>query len=374
MDLNFNTTVVAGNELWRLVTLFGLILIALIAGKLGKIGLLQSADLIEKRGKVLTATSLRALARSIGFIAIAIAFPIGSAFLVMGDMIESIIRAIQGVLLSLAFGFTLYQMVDVVFIWLRNYTAKTESKMDDMLVPIVRTSLRVTIVVLTLLQVAQSLTDRPLTSILAGLGVGGLAIALAAQDTVKHFFGSLVLFADKPFQVGERITVDAADGVVEEVGFRSTRIRTLDGHLVTFPNGDLANKTIVNVTKRPFIRHRAFINITYDTPPAKVRKALDILMDLLDNHEGMEPHLPPRVIFDEFASASLNILVMYWYHPGDFWKYKTFNEDLSLKILERFNAEGIDFAFPSQTLYLAGDKKRPLNATINVAGDQNTAG
>ena len=371
MDLNFSTTVLAGNELWRIVTLFGLILGALIAGKLGKVALMQSADVLERRARILSATALRSLARSIAFLAIAIAFPVGAAFLNIGEMMQSVVRAIEGVMLSLAIGFTLYQMVDVVYVWLRNYTSKTESNMDNMVVPIVRTSLRVVVAVLTLLQMAQSLTDRPLTSILAGLGVGGLAVALAAQDTIKHFFGSLVLFADKPFQVGERITVDATDGVVEEVGFRSTRIRTLDGHLVTFPNGDLANKTIVNVAKRPYIRHRAVINITYDTPPDKVRKALDILADLLENHEGIQPHLPPRVMFDEFASASLNILVMYWYHPGDFWKYKAFNEALSLKILEQFNAAGIDFAFPSQTIYLAGDNKRPLSATIKVDGESS---
>jgi len=366
MDINFNTTVLAGNELWRLVTLFGIITVALLAGRIGKVALLRSASVLEKRNRLLTATAFRALAKSIAFIAVAIAFPIGAAFLRMGEMMQSIVHSAQGVLISLAIGFTLYQLVDVIFVWLRRYTTKNDNKMDDMLVPIVRTSLRITVIVLTFLQVAQSLTDRPLTSILAGLGVGGLAVALAAQDTIKHFFGSLVLFADKPFQVGDRISVDTTDGVIEEVGFRSTRIRTLEGHLVTFPNGDLANKTIVNIAKRPFIRHRAIINITYDTPPEKVRKAVDILLELLENHEGMEMHLPPRVVFDEFGSASLNILMMYWYHPGDFWKYKNFNESLSVQILERFNQEGIEFAFPTQTLYLAGDDKRPLNATIRV--------
>jgi MscS family membrane protein len=354
MNIDWNRELVAGNELWRLIALFGVILLAVVAAKVGKASLLRSAQSLDHRGRILAAAAFRALASASAVLALAVAFPVGAAFLMLGAGLQSMVHAVQGVLLSLAIGFTLYQLVDVVFVWLRDHTARTESKMDDMLVPIVRTSLRITIVALTLLQAIQSLTNRPLTSILAGLGVGGLAVALAAQDTIKHFFGSLVLFADKPFQVGERITVDATDGVIEEVGFRSTRIRTLEGHLVTYPNGDLANKVIVNIQQRPSIRHRAVIAITYDTPPEKVERALSVLKELLADHEGMDENLPPRVLLDELGSSSLNLLLMYWYHPPDFWKYKEFNERLSLQILERFNAEGISFAFPTQTIHLAG--------------------
>jgi MscS family membrane protein len=349
-----NQTIVAGNELWRIVTLFGVILVAVVAAKFGRAALLRSADLVERHGRILSATAFRSLAKSLVFIAIAVAFPLGAAFLNMGELATSMVRTIQGVLINLAVGFVLYQMVDVISIWLRQHASHSDSKMEGMLVPIVRTSLQVTVIALTALQVVQSLTDKPLTTIIAGLGVGGLAVALAAQDTIKHFFGSLVLFADKPFQVGDRITVDSSDGVVELVGFRSTRIRTLEGALVTIPNGDLANKTIMNIGCRPYIRHRAIINVTYNTPPVKLNQALEIIQNLLKNHEGMKPDFPPRVVFDELASSSLNILVMFWYHPADFWAYKKFVEQLNLNILEQFNAAGIRFAFPTQTIHLAG--------------------
>lgn len=358
MSLDWNSTLVAGIEAWRVVALFGVIMAGLLIARLGKSALLKSAELLERRQRIPSAVALQALARSVGFLALALSFPVVLAFLKLEPAIYSILKAVQGVLLSLAFGFMFYQLVDVVFIWLRRHTDRTESKMDDMLVPIVRTGLRVIVVVLTLLQVAQSLTDKPLTSILAGLGVGGLAVALAAQDTIKHFFGSLVLFADKPFQVGDRITVDATDGVVEEVGFRSTRIRTLEGFLVTFPNGDLANKTIVNIARRPHIRHRSIINVTYDTPPASLRRAVELLQGMLENHEGMNPDFPPRVVVDDFAASSINLLVMYWYHPADFWAYKKFNEQLCLRIAEAFAREGINFAFPTQTVHVAGEAMR----------------
>lgn len=354
-----NQPILAGNELWRIVTLFGVILVAVIAAKLGRAALLRSADLVERHGRILSATTFRALSRSLVFVAIALAFPLGAAFLHMGELATSIVRAIQGVLFSLAIGYTLYQLIEVIAIWLHQHASHSDSKMQGMLVPIVRTSLQVTVIALTALQVVQSLTDKPLTTIIAGLGVGGLAVALAAQDTIKHFFGSLVLFADKPFQVGDRITVDSSDGVVELVGFRSTRIRTLEGALVTIPNGDLANKTIMNIGCRPFIRHRAIINVTYDTSPEKLNRALEIIQNILKNHEGMQPELPPRVVFEEFASASLNILVMFWYHPADYWKFKSFVERVNFQILEKFNAEGIDFAFPTQTIHLAGAARDP---------------
>ena len=199
------------------------------------------------------------------------------------------------------------------------------------------------------------------------MGIGGLAFALAAQDTLKNFFGSLALFTDKPFQIGERVIIDGHDGPVEDVGLRSTRIRTLDGHLVTIPNGELARMTVQNIGKRPYIRRLFNIGITYDTSPEKVEKAVKIIKEILKGHEGMNPEFPPRVFFDKFNSDSLNILVIYWYHPPEYWDFMRFSEKVNLEILNRFNSAGIDFAFPTQTLFLTGDEKRPLN--IDLSGD-----
>ena len=137
-------------------------------------------------------------------------------------------------------------------------------------------------------------------------------LALAAQDTIKNFFGSLRLFVDKLFEMGDRIVVGDTDGPVEEVGLRSTRIRTLEGHLVTIPKGKLAHEKIRNISKRPYLKRVANTTVTYDTPP-------------------------------------------------DYWKFMAFNQRINLAILGRFNDEGIGFAFPTQTLYLAGDPNRPLD-------------
>ena len=153
------------------------------------------------------------------------------------------------VLLVVAVGLLAYYLVEVPSTWLARQTEKTESKFDDMLVPIVRKSLRVTVVLFSVVSIAQSLSDKPISALIAGLGLGGLAFALAAQDTIKNLFGSLVIFSDKPFGLGDRINYDGHDGTIEEVGLRSTRLRRLDGHQVTIPNGELANKSIHNIAK-----------------------------------------------------------------------------------------------------------------------------
>jgi MscS family membrane protein len=150
---------------------------------------------------------------------------------------------------------------------------------------------------------------------------------------------------------------------------RSTKIRTLDGHLVTIPNGELANKIIKNIGKRPYIKRTANITITYDTPPEKIEKALGIIKEILDNHEGMNENFPPRVYFSEFNADSLNILAQYWYHPPDYWAFMDFCEKFNKTLFKRFNEECIDFAFPTQTVYLAGDNSRPITIGVNNEKD-----
>ncbi len=364
---------VAGNELWRILTLFGLIIIAFIVGRIAKYVFDKSAQKAKNIQKDIISEMFIAFSKSITFLLVSMALKAGLAILVISSELNSVIQVCTTMLIIVSIGYSVFCLTQVVDVWLRRFASKTESKLDDMLAPLVGKSLRVTVVILVLLQVAQTLSDKPITSILAGLGVGGLAVALAAQDTIKNFFGSIVLFSDKPFEVGDRINVEGYDGPVEEVGFRSTRIRTLDGHLVSIPNGQLANMMIHNIGKRPYIRRVMTVTVTYDTSPEKMQEAVDILKELLDNHEGLNPDFPPRVYFSDFASTSLDILVIYWYHPPDYWKYMEFSERLNMDILKRFNEAGIDFAFPTQTVYLAGDENRPLNIGWHSDGDEKKA-
>jgi len=209
----------------------------------------------------------------------------------------------------------------------------------------------------------------PLLGVLAGVGVGGLAIALAAQDSLKNLLGSLTIFMDQPYAPGQRIVVQGHDGFVEEIGLRSTKIRLLNGALASLPNEKMANLDIENIGRRQFIRRRTNIRLAYNTPSEKIKKAVDIIRTILDNHEGMRPELPPRVYFDEFNPDSLSILVMYWYHPPRRWKALQFDEQVNLKIAERFEEEGIQFAIPAYRVYLPPDGKSARTSTAKDATD-----
>lgn len=258
----------------------------------------------------------------------------------------------------------IYRLVAVVDSRLKQWAATTVSTVDDMLVPLVGKTLRIFVAVVGTVMVLQTLTGIDVGPLIASLGIGGLALALAAKESVANFFGALTILFDKPFLVGERILVGGYDGIVESVGFRSIRLRTLTGNLVTVPNEKVVNSCIENVGKRPHIRWLTNITIAYDTPPEKVERAVQIIRNVLENHEGMHPDFPPRVYFNGFNDWSLNIMVIAWYHPPNYWDYQAWLERTCLAILKAFEEEGIEFAFPTRTLYLAGDARRQL--TLHV--------
>lgn len=195
-------------------------------------------------------------------------------------------------------------------------------------------------------------------TLLASAGIGGIAIALGAQDTLKTLFGTLSLMADKPFRVGDRIQFKTYDGIVEDIGLRSTKIRLLTGHLVTIPNDQLAGSDIENIGRRRYIRRRAEIHIPLDTPCEKVEKALAIVREKLVDHEGMDPELPPRVFFDEFSADAFVLRFFYWYTPPDYWEFKAFGEKLNLEIFHAFETEGIQFSMPARHSIWSRDEEQ----------------
>jgi len=261
-----------------------------------------------------------------------------------------------------------FNLVVVVEIFLRRVTAKTGSNLDDQLAPLIRKTLRIFLVIVGVMFVVDSVFDQDIGAWLAGLGIAGLAVSLAAQDSLKNLFGSLTVLLDRPFGVGERIIYAGYDGVIEEIGFRSTKMRTLTGNLVTIPNSNIVNSPVENVARRPSIRRIMNITITYDTPREKVERAVQILRDILEEDGIREPihatiggdDFPPRVFFNDYNADSLNIFLIYWFAPPEWWPYMEHAQRLNLRIFEEFEKAGIEFAFPTQTLFLAGDPNRQL--------------
>ena len=359
-----NYEIIRGNTIWRFGLVLLVVLIAMATGRIVQFAFNSYAfRRAEKKGQSPLTLLLKALANPV-YVAI---FAAGIFFaklpLFFND--ESGIRIAIGegwtklarVVLAIAVAYGLYRLVDVIEYYLNRLVGKSETKLDDMLVPIVRKALRVTIAIIAVLLISENILGANVKSLLLSAGVGGIAVALAAKDTIANFFGSITIFTDRPFQMGELVKIGEHRGPVEAVGFRSTRIRTLEGHLVTIPNSVIASTNVENIGKRPFIRRTSNITITYDSGHTKAKRAVEIIKEVLNNvpEVNTDPEKPPRVYFSDFNDCSLNIYMSYWVKPADHWLYHQVNEQVNLEIMKRFEAEQIEFAFPTQTLYVKKD-------------------
>ncbi len=340
----------------NLLLIVGILLVAYLLGRLIRSVILRMSKRKSLDSNPYTRAFLVSIARTVTFFMISLAFFIGKRFFEIPVNLENIIEISSRLLKTLSIGIWVYYLVEIPAIWFDSITNKTGSSGAQMFSPILKRTLHVVIIGLILAQVFQILSDKPITPIIASLGLVGAAIALAAQDTFKNFFGSFVLAGDKPFEIGERVVIDGHDGAIESIGLRSTRIRTLEGHLVTIPNGMLANMTIQNIGKREHIRRIGNVSVTYDTTPEKIEEGIEIINKILENHEGIHPDFPPKVYFKELSVFSLDILFIYWYHPPDYWAYMAFSEWVNLEIVKQFNEAGIEFAFPTQTIHMSADE------------------
>ena len=219
---------------------------------------------------------------------------------------------------------------------------------DDQLFAVIRKGLKAFLLVIAALVTMQNLGVN-VTAAVASLSIGGLAIGLAAQDTLANLFGAVAIFADKPFRLGDRIRLDAVDGTVEGIGLRSTRVRNLDGHLVTIPNKTMGNATITNIAARPSIKTEMNLGLTYDTPPEKVKRASLIVEEVC---RTLPKTADVWVGFNRFEASALNLNVVHWWAGTDAKAHLAEMQQLNLEIKRRFEAEGIEFAYPTQTVHV----------------------
>lgn len=247
-------------------------------------------------------------------------------------------------------GWFLFNLVGLFDAWLGHWTQKTESTLDDHLLPFIRKGLRAFVVVMIALMLAQTL-GYPISGLIASLGIGGLAVALAAKDSLANIFGSLMIILDRPFQIGDWIKAGDIEGTVEEIGFRSTRIRTFAKTLVTTPNSTLTNLSIDNFSRMPKRRIKFSVGVSYATTPGEMREAVARIRALLREHPAIDQEFL-LVNFTDFAASSLDILV-YCFTRSTVWgEYLDARQDVCLKIMDILEELGLEIAFPSRTLYL----------------------
>lgn len=223
---------------------------------------------------------------------------------------------------------------------------KSETDLDDQVLPIVRKGTKIIIWILATI-IALNNAGYDVGAALAGLGIGGLALAMAGKDTVENMFGGLTIFMDKPFTIHDRVRVAGYEGTVEEIGLRSTRIKTLEGRIVTIPNSQFSGSPVENVTAEPTRKVLSTIGLTYDMSADQMEEALAILRKIAEEHEGTDENI--IVGFSGFGDFSMNILFIY-YIVKDVDIVETQTE-INLAILRAFADKGLDMAFPTQTIY-----------------------
>ncbi len=244
------------------------------------------------------------------------------------------------------------KLVDLLIgVWQERPVSERDKAFRQQLIPVARKTGKAFVLVLAVLLTASNLGVN-ITSVLASLSIGGLAVGLAGQDTLANLFGAVAVYLDRPFYLGDRVRIEAVDGTVEAIGLRSTRIRNLDGHLVAIPNKIVGTAVITNISLRPNIKTEINIGLTYDTPPERVLRATQILHEIF----GGDPHTDDLIIgFNKFLDSSLNLLVIHYWKGTDYKAYMADLQRLNLRVKERFDAEGLNFAFPSQTVYHKAD-------------------
>ena len=244
----------------------------------------------------------------------------------------------------------LYRITRIIIVYLQKAAEATESKMDDQVLPVIERSITVMIVVGTLFYVLSKLNVN-VTALIAGLSIGGIALALAAQDTVKNLIGSVMIFMDKPFQVGDFVEIGGQFGSVVEVGFRSTRIMTKDSSVLSIPNGQVANMNLRNLGVRRFRLFETEIGLTYDTPAYLIEQFIEGIRKIMRLHPLVMPE-EQYVYFSKMADSSLNVFVRVNIDTQVWAEELDVKQELYLDIIRMAYEMGIRFAFPSRTLYI----------------------
>ncbi|MBN2801569.1 MAG: mechanosensitive ion channel family protein [Deltaproteobacteria bacterium] len=242
------------------------------------------------------------------------------------------------------------RFVDGMANWWEKKAESTESKLDDQLVPIVRKSTKVFLYIIGFVLILQNL-GYSVQSLLAGLGIGGLAVAMAAKDTVANLFGSIVIFLDKPFQVGDWIEFSGGEGTVEEIGLRTTRIRTFANSLITVPNAAFTTDPVNNWSKMQKRRIKMSIGVTYGSSSKNIKKLLDDLRAVIAANDKIRNDFY-LVNFDNFGPSSLDIFIYCFTVTTNWAEFLQVKEDFLFEIMNAVEKQGLSFAFPTQSLHI----------------------
>ncbi|MBC7743828.1 MAG: mechanosensitive ion channel [Flavobacterium sp.] len=264
----------------------------------------------------------------------------------------TVIRVVDKVfiLLFIISGFwVLLRIIDFIAIVFIYRASLTVSKSDDQMVPFIKELTKIIAIIFAVFVTMGSVFNMNVATIIAGLGIGGIAIALAAQDTLQNLLGSFTIFADKPFVVGDTIRFDKYEGTIEKVGFRSTLLRTLDKTLVIIPNKKLVDTPLENLSLQNLRRMKFNVALKYNTKTTTMLKISKEIEEYVNKHEATSNDA--LATFDSFGDSALNLQVLYFIEILDYNKYMRIRQEVNYGIMEIVTRNGGEFAFPSQTVY-----------------------
>jgi MscS family membrane protein len=339
-------------ELWQWIGLC--LLVPLAIGVSWIVAALASRSLRTfARAAGLDAKVAAAVVGPVRAIAALLLFSAGAYVLALSVPIQAMLNGVIKVLTIVAFAWLAVRLVDVLARAVEHRFLSRGQPVAVSVVPLGRRSLKTFVLVLGVIALLQNFGFN-VTGLLTGLGIGGLAVALAAQKTVENLFGGVTLIADQPVRVGDFCRFGDRIGTVEEVGLRSTRVRTLDRTVVTIPNAEFSSLQLENFARRDRIWLQATIGLRYETTPDQLRHVLVDLKRLLLAHPKIYPD-PARVRLVGFGAYSIDLEIFAYVRTTDINEFLAVREDLYLRIMDVIAASGTGFAFPSQTIYAAAD-------------------
>ncbi len=344
-------TPILGIALWQYTGVFMLLLVAFVLKKISEFLLRKfSMWLVAHTAPRWDERVVLQSVRPLSFLAFTLVIWVGYAELQLGARQNAAIKFALELMFAVAVLWLAFKLVDSLCDYLLRFTAHTETKLDDQLVPMVRKTLKIFAVTIGILVLVQSF-GYSISSLLAGLGIGGVAVALAAKDTIANFFGSVMIFADRPFQIGDWIVTGKVEGTVEEVGFRSTRVRTFYNSVVSVPNSNVANSDVDNMGLRQYRRIKQVLGVTYSTTSSQMQAFIEGIRAIITANPHMRKDFY-EVHFNGFGNSSLDVLV-YCFLETDSWSVELREKhNFFLEILRLAEALGVEFAFPTRTLHV----------------------
>ena len=300
------------------------------------------------------------LKKPLGYFLVLLVIYFSSNFITMPDLLISDVEGglnfgiylekLFNLLLLITIFWTFNRAIDFVGYKLKNKAMETESKVDDQLIPFAIDIAKVLTIVLGSVMILGNVFDVNVTALVTGLGIGGVAFALASKESLENLLGSFTIFFDKPFTVGDTVTLGGVTGTVEKVGFRSTRIRTFDKSIVTVPNKNIISTELDNLGARPVRRVKFNIGLTYDTSVENIKRIVDDIQKLIDEHPMTNQE--GKVRFLEFGPSSLDIMVLYYVDSPDWEALIDAKQKINFDIIDIVNKYKCEFAFPSTSVYI----------------------